>query len=299
MLDNWSGHASFTYDADVTLDAGGHDLRVEFFQHVGGYELWLQIAPRTPDARRLAASLGGGIPQLEAHLVNVSHRSLAAPDDVALAGELAYVQGMAGRFDESRATYARVVRMDPGQRLNAYFLACLHAHQNDAAAYAEHCAAMLDRFGGATAPLECEQVVRACCIAPGPASAAAAAGLATLADRLRGAGENSAHSPWYRLATAMYDYRSGRAADALAGFRQAASGLRPEETAARLTADTFAAMCEQALGRADDARASLARTRATFDEQAPIPRVDFVPHGQLDHWLVCYTVLREARGVIR
>ena len=55
VLDNWSGHASFTYDAEVTLDAGRHDLRVEFFQHVGGYELWLQIAPRTPDARETSA----------------------------------------------------------------------------------------------------------------------------------------------------------------------------------------------------------------------------------------------------
>jgi hypothetical protein len=298
VLDNWFGHASFTFDADVTLDPHPHDLRVEFFQHVGGYDLWLQIEPRSPEARRLAAGLGGGIPQLEAHLVNVGHRARAGRDDAAVNGELAYVQAMAGRFDESRATYARVVRMDGGQRVNAYLLACLLAHQADAGAYAEHCAAMLDRFGADADPTACEQTVRACCVAPGPASADPR--LIELVDRVRRAeaDSNAARAPWNRLAVAMYEYRSGRAESALAGFRSASS-MFAEDLPARLTADGFAAMCEQRLGRTDDARASLARVAATFEEQAPIPRVDYLPHGQVDHWLACYTVLREARGLIR
>jgi hypothetical protein len=97
----------------------------------------------------------------------------------------------------------------------------------------------------------------------------------------------------------MHDYRAGRAEAALAGFRQASSVFAREDLPARLTADAFAAMCEQVLGRPGDARASLARVEATFAEQAPIPRVDFLPHGQVDNWLVCYTVLREARGAVR
>ena len=51
VIDAWSAHASRRDTADLQLDTGRHDLRVEYFQAGGPYKLWVRIEPLDTSAQ--------------------------------------------------------------------------------------------------------------------------------------------------------------------------------------------------------------------------------------------------------
>ena len=296
VIDKWQFKESSTHDAEVTLDAGGADVKVEFFQAVGGYHLWFQVAPRTGAARSAAAALGGGVPEVESAVKLSTRRTVERPEDLVAANSRGHSLCRAGRFDEAAAAFASVMRLAPGDQYAWYYGACLLGYGDDAA-YAGHALSMLDRFSGATDVTVCERVVRGCTLRPGPQ--ATDSRLEALRRRMLAppiAGQNFA---FVKLAEGMADYRAGRYDAALAALRESAPAFAlPDWATGRTTADLFVAMCQHRLGRHDEARATLAAPLKFFESEAGRPGIDDLITGEPDNWLICHTARREADALI-
>ena len=83
-IDAWYPQSSTTKDGVVVLDAGEHDLKVEYFQQVGGYTLWIQLAPMSAPAKAAMFALGGGVPQLDSHISRLGQEMSELPLDRSL-----------------------------------------------------------------------------------------------------------------------------------------------------------------------------------------------------------------------
>ena len=297
VIDRWHPQGSATYDGLVTLEAGGHDLKVEFFQAVGGYHLWLQLAPRTDAARTATAALGGGVPGAE-HLARLFTRlALENPDDPQMAHSRGHALCRAGRFDEAAVAFERAMKVAPADHFNWDYRAFLLAYLDDRA-YPAHALALLDRFAEAADAQSCERVIRACTLTPGPH--ATNLRLERLRQRMFERPVTEHPLAWLKLAEGMLNYRAGRYEDAIDSLRTAAPLFTlPEWATGKITGDLFIAMSQQRLGHHEEARATLAAAQKFFESQAARAGVDDLMTGEPDNWLIAHTVRREAEAVIR
>jgi tetratricopeptide (TPR) repeat protein len=295
-IDRWYPQISSTHDAFVTAGGGSLEVKIEFFQAVGGYHLWAQLAPRSDDARKATAALGGGVPSVEWDAGNAGRFALENPDDRERAYRHGHALARAGRFDESASAFARGTRIAPSDLNNWRYLACLRAYAGDDAAYRTYALAILDRFSDAADPAECERVIRACTLAPGPQATD---------PRIEGLRKRMFDRPggqrpeWLALAEGMAHYRGGRYEPAIESLRTSVARiLHPDWVSAKATGELFIAMSQHRLGHYEKARSTLAGTLEFFERKAGRPGVDDLWPGEPDNWLKSHTVRREAEALI-
>jgi serine/threonine-protein kinase len=150
--------------------------------------------------------------------------------------------------------------------------------------YASTRAGLLETFGASTDPSICENVGRACMLAPCPESERAAA--AAMIDRaLEGdQRESTGRSPYVKLAKALSEYRAGHYAEAL--------GLADEDDSKvlRPAHRLLAAMAHSDLHKEADALTDLSRAAMKFDWRPQNA-------GNPEAWM-CHVLRREAESKI-
>jgi serine/threonine-protein kinase len=197
-----------------------------------------------------------------------------------------------GRLQEAVADVARALELDPDTPWNWYTAAALYLHAGDVERYRGACRELLDRCDkqAAVTPADAERTAKTCALAPDSVSDFSR--VERLAQR---SVTGTERSEWYRnfvLAKALTDYRAGRldeAAEWLGRFEPKANGTHWDATG-------FAAlaMAQHRLGRAEQARASLASARAIIANNP----TDAMSGGYWFDWLHCEILCREAEQVL-
>ena len=288
--------ASRTQDADIELGPGPHQLRVEFVQQVGGYRLWLQIAPLSAQARARAAALGGGFPGFDFWTGELTLEVARDPANPKLAALHAHVLGRCGRFEESAAEFARAIQLDPDNPLAWYTRAGLLAFTSENSAYRELCQDMIARFGTSSDRVVCQHTANACLILPD--SGVDPKRAITLVARALADGVPPQHVSWFSVSRGMAEYRARNFEAALTWLEQARAQLRDDFPVGRAIAELFSAMSLQKLGRAAEARAAFDRADALIESRLPHSGLDDLNPGGLENWLICQCARREARRLL-
>lgn len=288
--------ASRTEDAEVDLAGRSHHLRVEFFQEVGGYRLWLQVAPRSGPARAQAAALGGGVPAFDFLVGELALETARNPADPRLATARGEALGLSGRFLESAAEYARATQLDPAEHLNWYSRACLLGYTGESDKYHEVCQAMVLRFGSSSDGATCQHVANSCMLLPD--SGVDPKEVTTLLDRAL-AGKVPPHLlPSLELSRGMAGYRAGRFDSALVWLDKARADLPDELASSMAMADFLTAMSQERLGRSAEAHAAFQRASARVESRVPTAGVDNLKPEGLENWLMCQCTRREAQHLL-
>jgi tetratricopeptide (TPR) repeat protein len=191
---------------------------------------------------------------------------------------------------EAAAAYAGALRSRPDDTDRWKNAAPLLLYVGDAEGYRRHRREMLKRFADVDGILA-ERTAKACLLLPGtPGEVEAAARLAGRA--LRG-GEPDWTRPYFQFAAGLADYRRGDFAAADRRMGETLSG--PGAWNVVVPANLVRAMTRQHLGRATEARASLAQGLAILNETAP--RLADAGNDWPD-FLVCQLLRREAEELL-
>jgi Flp pilus assembly protein TadD len=191
---------------------------------------------------------------------------------------------------------AKVVELEPTNHFNWFQLAPVYLELGDKEGYRRVCREMLERFGKSDRPEIAERIAKTCLLAPG--AGADRAHVLKLAESAVAADANHPFLKWFHLTRGIAHYREGEVAKAVDRLRLSLSpGV--EVTYRDSTAYLFLAMAQQKLGRAEDARESMAKARVVVDER--FPKVD---RGQLlgadwSDWLRFQIVRREAEELVK
>ncbi|MDX2132957.1 MAG: serine/threonine-protein kinase [Planctomycetota bacterium] len=214
--------------------------------------------------------------------------------DALLRRELAWTYANLGMHEQAADSYLRSLELSPGEwsdawGTRAYLLKCGRHHlaasmwrselqrtpntlthwdgyaelclfNEDTASYEVACRELLERFGDATDPNECERIGRACVLAPA-AHPEQLTRAAALIDRALAAPatRDSWAFPYFRFARALADYRAGN-------FAAAATIVEGESAGVLGPAPGLvAAMCRAKMGEHAIARQHLADAVVGFD----------------------------------
>ena len=286
-------HLIGTIDGEAQLEAGRHQLRVEFHQLSSGFSLWVQAAPLRKEALSQSAALGGGIPGLDNKIYLLAQGEADHPDQAHYVPDRAMALACAGRFMLAEAELARALEMDASQHVLWHTRTALAAYRADQDRYREVCSAMLSRFGQSTDYILAERSVRACTILPGPVPPE----LARLLE-VSMAGAPEGYRSWPLLAKGMLDYRAGRYQDAVDALERSLRTMPEAAPGARATAELFTAMARHRLGRTTDARKDLDRAVMLIRERLPVATVQDLGPGGVDNWLTAHTAHREAAALM-
>jgi len=282
-INAWYPQSSTTKDGVLELEAGEHDLKVEYFQQVGGYSLWLQVAPMSIAAKAFMFPLGGGVPQLDSHIIRLNQEISDFPGDRALRALHARAMARRGRFAKAATEFAEVTRLDPMSHRHAWLRAMLLANQGDWVEYRKICRDMFERFSTSKDERASENLIRACCL--GAELPVNAASFATMVDQV---GEPKGKQ---RLVLAMAHYRLGRF-DAAVNELDNAS-FSNEQPTVQATARMFRSMSLRRLGRNSEARGEFNTARRIVEQAIPVADVEDLDSVGLESWLTCQIAWKE------
>jgi tetratricopeptide (TPR) repeat protein len=178
------------------------------------------------------------------------------------------VYALLNQWDKAAADFERLLELDPADHWRWCCSAALRLQAGDAEGYRRACREMLARFGNTADPGIAEHTARTCALAP---DAVADFGpVLKLADRAARGSGNKGPDRWALLTRGLTEYRAGRPAGALDWLRRAS----PKAGGDSLDATAFAvlALTHHRLGHAEEARAALARARATLAAKMPNPK---------------------------
>jgi serine/threonine-protein kinase len=169
-----------------------------------------------------------------------------------------------GDWNNAAAECARLVELAPANHWNWYEHAVLRLQIGDADGYRRACREMLDRFSETDQAEIAERVAKTCLLMPDSVNDP------ERVHKLVRRAENGKHSPYphyFHRLDALADFRAGRYAEAGAVL----NSLAAEAGSFGHDAATFAllAMVQHHLGKADEARAALAKSGALLDRGRP------------------------------
>ena len=264
------------------------DLRSELYGHfVSLYQAWGKDEQVGPWSQRLQQSLQHEIDRLSTTIA--AHPSVARRYC-----DRAKLRVRAGQFEEASADYARGIAIDPTDHWPWYYHGCLLAYLGDEAAYREHCAKMLQRFGSSAVGHVLDCTVKTCSLIAGAGGDPAA--LDTIAGGVwSGGSKDERNTTWFRLLKGITEYRAGKHASAANWLTAALTPDLPHRTA---TAESFLAMAQHRLGNREEAKKTLARAEDRVARLTPKPGVGDLAEGGIENWLICQTALREAQSVV-
>ena len=199
-----------------------------------------------------------------------------------------------GRFRAGETDFAQALALDATDHWPWYYRGCLLAYLKDEDAYRSHCKAMLEKFGGSEDKNILERTAKTCLLLP---AAGDPKQLLAMAERaLPQAGEDKDLRAWFDLCKSLALYRAGDFANCVEWAEKckvADTGFPPRAA----SADLLMAMSQERSDHHDDAVASLKRAVAIIDT-LPKAGTQDIEAGGLENWLICQTLLREAREVV-
>jgi serine/threonine protein kinase/WD40 repeat protein/tetratricopeptide (TPR) repeat protein len=206
-----------------------------------------------------------------------------------------------GQWDRASAAYRRGLELVPQSHWRWYQAAVLYLKAGKTAEYRQACREMVERFGKDSRPEFAERTAKTCLLLPdGAGQLKAALALAERAVR----GTEKHQSYWYfQFVRALAEYRAGRHAAAIDWLKRVAPQEdRPDAaTFAPFDAAAFAvlALAQHRLGRAEEARAALARARALVARHQPDPARGRPFTSNWPDWLRCGVLVAEAEELLK
>jgi tetratricopeptide (TPR) repeat protein len=201
-----------------------------------------------------------------------------------------------GRWNDAAAAFDVALASDPTSH-DSWCAAALHAAVGDLEGYRRTCRGMLGRFGDAGQPQAAGRTARACLLLPGALDAADFDRVQRLAERaVTGTGKDPSYRSFV-LAKGLADYRAGRHADAVTWLQRFA----PDPNGAPSDATAFAvlALAQHGLGRAEEARASLAGARAILTTMPDLAKGRPLDAGNWQDWVHAQVLGREAEALLK
>ena len=260
--------------------------KTELYGHyVGLYQAWGKPQLAEPWSRRFRESITREIADVSALVDKDPKRARHYFDRAKL-----HVR--AGQFEEASADYTRGLALDPSDHWPWYYHGCLLAYLGEEAAYREHCAAMLQRFGSSSDGHILDCTVKTCSLLPG----ADTDRLNQMANQVWAlGGRDERNVGWFRLLKGIAELRVGSPDRAVVWLTDSLTPTLPHRAA---TAELFLAMSNHKLGKADAARDLLASAEQRVERNTPKPAVGDLAEGGIENWLICQTALREARAIV-
>ena len=200
----------------------------------------------------------------------------------------------AGRLKEASQGFAKAIQLAPDDHWAWYYQGCLLAYQQDVEGYRKHCKAMSDRFLNSESLGIADRTAKTCLLLPegGDAKQLLAAADRALAKAEAGRGLKS----WVSLLKALALYRNGAFGDCVQ-LAQKCRDIGLGSGAAGATTNLLSAMAYQRLGETKKARLTFELALRHID--AALPPLSGVPNGDLENWLICQTLRREAEELLR
>jgi tetratricopeptide (TPR) repeat protein len=202
-----------------------------------------------------------------------------------------------GRLDEAAAALDRAVELKPDFHDFWCHAAALHAAAGDLEGYRRTCRGMLERFGDTHDPPTAERTAKACLLLPDALDAADADRVQKLAERAVTGTEKHRFYRFFVLAKGLADYRAGRNEDAVTRLKQ----FSPKPNGVHWDATAFAvlALAQCRLGRADEARASLANAKAILTKMPDPVKGQPFGAGNWPDWLHAQVLCHEAEELMK
>jgi WD40 repeat protein/serine/threonine protein kinase/tetratricopeptide (TPR) repeat protein len=217
-----------------------------------------------------------------------------APDSSELHFECGWSYAEHGKWDKAAAHYAKGLALDPRHSERYRMSLCLHWQIGDREGYRRLCREMLDRFGQIGDPLIAHDVAYGCLLTPDLADETKR--VMRLADRSVSGTEGRSEYGWFLQTKGMAEYRAGRYEQAVDWLRKSQPRL-PNLPAGKSVTSFFLALAYHRLGRADEARATLAQALQLVEQE--FGTVDNTSvSGYWPTWFVCQIVRREAEALI-
>ena len=295
VIRHWRPHPSTTDDGTIDLSAGGHELTVEHFQETGSYSLWLQVAPMLPAAKLAARSLGGGVPEMDCLSNRAAQLVLQLPGDPILPLQHAQALARAGRFIEASAAYARLSASDRSDCPTWQMHVSLLAYIGQSAEASRAAREMYDRFSTSNDPVVQMRVMAACAmLSPTPLDNHQLEKLVAGAPTGKPTGEQIGAA---LLARSMAEYRLKNYSQVLQSSGNALEIFPPNQVCGRTAANLLIALASRQLGRETAAQAALKIASDSMQTQVATPVVDDLTVGDLDQWLQCQMLWKEAGAI--
>jgi tetratricopeptide (TPR) repeat protein len=294
VVDHWAPRPSGTSDGEAQLAGGPHDLRVDFFQETGGYALWVQAAPTSPEAKAAALALGGGVPAVDSDLIYFAQQTAESPRDRRSAERHALALARRGRFRAAAAEYATNLDLDPTDHWKWYDRTTLLAYAGDSAEYRAACRGLFDRFSSSPDPAAVVRVLAACAVRSDPPLEEGQ--MSQLLGRVTG--DSRPPDAFTDLVCGMAQYRAGRFDEAVTRLRHGLDRPAVDMPTWRATAEMVLAMALHRIGDKQEAQAAMGRARHLIETEVPTAGVDDLGIGGFENWLICQTIWREANSVV-
>jgi tetratricopeptide (TPR) repeat protein len=275
----------------LTLKQGWNRLLVKLVSEREQPGMYVMLSHRAVDLARARTEHGelAGVVEIWEQARPSERRELPL---MALAAEAFARQG---KWREAADVYRQLVERQPVRNRNWVLLAPLLVQTGDAAAYRQHCDALLASFAEARLPITLERTAKACLLMPmEPSHVQRPAELAARACTLGANHEFLAH---FRLADGMAQFRAGQwplACERLEQARQLDNNRDPYLAA---TAGFLLAMaCHQRQLEADAQRYF---DEATATVRQRMPRLEQGDLGPAwPDWLVCEIARQQAASMI-
>ena len=287
VIDDWLPQPSRTFDAEVELTAGVHEIQADLLQESGGYLLWMQAAPVTSAGKTAALSLGGGVPAADSNITLCRQHLADKPHDRVL--RLIYAGSLvrAGRFRDAASQYAQLIEADPNNPSHWYVQAALLAYLESDEEYQQLCRHMFDRFGSSTDPDALTNLMIACSLRHQiPVERQELEALLERSSGMRVPGQQTA---FWHLARGLAEYRADHFPGAVAELRSSLAAFPPDAGVPRAIADSILAGHDDRPGSHNEGP----KTDATPAPLELIPTVDDL-HENFASWLVYQVVRRSA-----
>ena len=283
--DDFAGAERYLRQAVDAYRSGGDAHQAAIVDLLPSLAHLLEVQGNSPEAKRVR------LQALAENTTLVTRKIAAQPREDDLVRERSVLLMRQGRFADALPDIVRASELDPDDHFNWYFRSELHLYLGDEAAYRQAARQMYDRFAASETREIGERTAKVCLLTPQPVGETA--GLSAALERALAPGPLAINVNWFRLAKAMFEYRSGHYADAVAWADKART---IDGQMAQATLDFISAMACSGQGNGAEARVWLARGHDRMEQRIPKPAEDdLVEH---ENFMVCVILRREAEAMI-
>jgi tetratricopeptide (TPR) repeat protein len=220
------------------------------------------------------------------------YRKGESPDATQELATRAWQEGNAGKWQEARADFTKLIEMEPDEHYHYHGLGAVLVQLGDAKGYDAFRQQVIKQFGSTQDPMIAERMVKTCLILPctGPALDA----FGKMAETSVTRGKDQPYFPYFEFAKALAEYRSGHFDQAVEWSQKV---LEAQGQALRdAQAYSVLAMAQQRLNESEAAKAALAKAT---EHVGKLPKLDSGDLGPaFNDVVIANVLLREANTVV-